>query len=312
MGRQRSDGARAEASVVASGSVAGSVSFSAAPAGTLPPGHPADAALLAAVREDIRQTLRVPWVDPGIEAAARSPVFFTAAWSAIRPNVGKSFLLLARALRAQAVGSLRAGVDFPDLLTKLEPSLEEEQLRRIEHAVAAAHLAAAKAQIVVHALTRTVHRERVPGTGSEESPVRRGIPEWHSWISLERRVHDPSRLQDAERALRVPLAPPPLRLLGQWPGALERCWAALRPVARSDLWRMARAKLRGMVLSGISTLPHPMELQWTALRGRGFTEEARTALARDLVDHEAAAPINTLVAAFVWCAFGGPDIGAEG
>src|SRR5205823_5661390 len=59
-------------------------------------GIPADgksvdhAAILGAVREDVRQTLRSGWIDASIEVAAAQPVFFTAAWSAIRPNVGRS------------------------------------------------------------------------------------------------------------------------------------------------------------------------------------------------------------------------------
>ena len=61
--------------------------------------HPA---IVSAVKEDIRQTLRVGWIDPALDAVAAQPLFFTAAWSAMRPNFGKSFLMLARAVRTQA------------------------------------------------------------------------------------------------------------------------------------------------------------------------------------------------------------------
>ena len=65
------------------------------------PVPPDPAVLLGAVREDIRQTLRTGWIDPVLEAAAASPAFLTAAWSAVRPNVSKSFLLLSRAVRTE-------------------------------------------------------------------------------------------------------------------------------------------------------------------------------------------------------------------
>ena len=38
-------------------------------------------AVLGVVREDIRQTLRMAWIDPAIDAVASQPLFFTAAWS---------------------------------------------------------------------------------------------------------------------------------------------------------------------------------------------------------------------------------------
>src|SRR5438552_4087364 len=73
------------------------------------------AAVLGAVREDIRGTLRMAWLDPAIEAAAAWPVFFTAAWSAIRPNVGKSFTTLAATLRGEAVECLQSRFPVRDL-----------------------------------------------------------------------------------------------------------------------------------------------------------------------------------------------------
>ena len=78
--------------------------------------------VLGVVREDIRQTLRMGWIDPALDAVAAQPVFFTAAWSAIRPNVGKSFQVLARALRAEASETVRSNMDLPDLRKRLATS----------------------------------------------------------------------------------------------------------------------------------------------------------------------------------------------
>ena len=138
---------------------------------------PDPAVLLGAVREDIRQTLRTGWIDPVLEAAAASPAFLTAAWSAVRPNVSKSFLLLSRAVRTEAGDSARATLSPPDLRRRLHSDLSEEEFRRAEESVRAAHLAMAKVQIVSHILYRAVRRERLGGTGREEPPVRRGVPD---------------------------------------------------------------------------------------------------------------------------------------
>src|SRR5207237_1414202 len=161
-------------------------------------------AILGAVREDVRQTLRSGWVDAALEAAAGQPVFFTAAWSAIRPNVGRSFLLLAKALRAQA-------------------------------------------------------------------------PE-EAWPVLE----------DAGEALGLPALPATMRLLARWPAALTGLWDELGPVVRSSAWTAGAQRVRRTMLAGIGSLPHPVELQWMALRERGFSEDSRARLADALAAHDAA------------------------
>src|SRR5207247_4702396 len=125
------------------------------------------AMVLGAVREDIRQTLRTAWIDPAFDLAAEYPVFFTAAWSAIRPNVGRTFVSLARSVRAEAAETARS-MKVPDLRRRLNGELPEEVLGRVEECVRAAHLSMAKAQIVVHALHRVGRRERISGTGREE------------------------------------------------------------------------------------------------------------------------------------------------
>jgi hypothetical protein len=62
----------------------------------------------------------------------------------------------------------------------------------------------------------------------------------------------------------------------------------------------------------VSTLPHPVELQWGALQARGFTENEREELVDRLAAHDAAMPGQTLMAAFAWTALGAPDVGGEG
>jgi hypothetical protein len=278
-----------------------------APAGRAP----GDDRLLAAVREDVRQTLRTPWIEPAFDKAAEVPLFLTAAWSAIRPNVGKSFLTLARAIRCEAADSARIQSP-PDLRKRLESELSENELRRVEHAALAAHLAAAKAQIVVHILYRAARRERLAGTGREESPVRRGVPEADRWMGTQPEPHAScSVLDESAAALALSAAPTPLRLLARWPEAARRVWDEVRAPIEAELWKPAAARLRRMVLAGVTGLPHPVELQWSALRSRGFGEEERVAMVAAMAGYDAAMPIATLLAAFGWVAFGAPDLGAE-
>jgi hypothetical protein len=264
------------------------------------------------VREDVRATLRVAWIDPAIDAATASPVFFTAAWSAIRPNVGKSFLALTRALRTTALESLGSR-EALDLRKELERSLPEEDLKRAEDIVRAAHLATAKSQIVVHALARAAARDPIPGTGREEPPVRRGVPDWQRWIahqSINGVWSGPA--DDAVMGIGLPAVPTGLGLLSRWPRVLEQLGELLVPVARGEQWRSGAARLRRVLRTGIETLPHPIALQWSVLASRGITDEERRRLGAVLVNHDRSMADQTLVAAFTWAAFGSPDVGSDG
>ena len=276
-------------------------------------GPPDPAIILAAVRSDVQDTLRMAWMDPALDAAAASPVFFTAAWSAIRPNVGKSFLNLSRMLRAEAVDAVRSAVDSPpDLRKELEEQFSDGELRQIEEAARAAHLGTAKTQIVVHALHRAIRGDRIAGTGGEEPPVRRGVPDWQRWLAFQPRPDAAAAtLEDARAALGLVSTPSALRLMARWPTVLSSAWAELKPTTRRELLKAGTGKLRRMVLAGVSTLPHPIDLQWTALKARGFRDEDRAELADRLAAYDLEMPVHTLVAAFLWIAFGSPEVGSE-
>ncbi len=271
------------------------------------------AAVLGAVRDDLRQTLRCGWIDPVFDAAAGDPVFFTAAWSAIRPNVGKSFLTLARTLREEAVNHVEGRSRIPDLRRQLEADLEEEELRRLEDCARASHQVTGKVQLVVHALLRAVRRDRISGTGREEPPVRRGVPEWQRWMSFQPNLDGNAPvIEEILSSMSLPAVPASLRLFGRWPAALTTLWDELGPVTGGERWSSGALALRRTVLAGMSTLPHPVELQWMALKERGFGEDERARLAEVLVAHDAAMAHHSLIAAFAWLALGSPEIGAEG
>jgi len=264
--------------------------------------------LIGAVREDIRQTLRVAWVHPGIEVAAEHPVFLAAAWSAIRPNVGKTFDALTQTLATAAVELIRPMGPVPDLRASMGRLRSGPEIRRMVEAAVAAQFDAARNQVAVHLLSCAVRGESVAGTGAEEPAARRGIPDGQRWMAVARvPVAAGEFLGQAERVLDSPSAPPVLRLLTRWPEALETTWKQLRPLATGDAWRRSAVRLRWAVRAGVRRLPHPVAVQWRALRRRGFSEEDQAELRRVLVAHDRAMPANTLTAAFVWLAFGEPD-----
>jgi hypothetical protein len=267
--------------------------------------------MLGPVRDDIRQSLRVAWLDPGLEAAAEDPVFFAAAWSAIRPSVGRSFLALVRTLRERATASARA-LGAPDLAAGLMSVLTPEEVARVGDAARAGHLAAAKTQIVLHLFLRAARRERTSGTGSEEPPSRRGIPEWQRWMTVQP-IPDRSReaFVRANERFGTVGEPGALRPFARWPESVEALWDALDPLVGGADWRQAEKALRRSLHAGLEVLPHPVALQWAVLHEQGFDEDARRRMIDTLEAHDGPAAGQTIAAAFAWVAFGRSELGAD-
>ena len=152
----------------------------------------------------------------------------------------------------------------------------------------------------------------MPGTGREEPPVRRGVPEWQRWMSFQPAPEEAwPVLEDAAKVLEYPTLPASLRLLARWPIALTSLWDELGPGIRSAAFKAGAGRVRRTVLAGIGSLPHPVELQWMALKERGFTEDSRGRLAEVLAAQDAAMANQTLIAAYAWAAFGAPEVGVE-
>ena len=107
------------------------------PARSVAPPH-SEEAILGAVLDDLRSTLRVGWVDPALRAVASEPIFLAAAWSATRPNVTRSFAAGADRLQRKAVESVRRTVRPSDLSGWVRTELsgiERERLIRTAHTV---------------------------------------------------------------------------------------------------------------------------------------------------------------------------------
>jgi len=269
--------------------------------------------VLTAVRDDIRQTLRIGWTEPALEALFEHPAFFTAGWSAVRPNVGRTFVSLAKSMRDDAASTVRSLVASAHLRDRVRPHLSDEELRRVEEVARAAHLGMPKIQVVVHALYRAARRERIPGTGREEPPIRRGVPDWQRWMSTDPLPEAArSALDEATQTLALPPLSTPLRLFARWPQALSSLCDALRSPAFQDKWKVGVRRLRRLAVGGIRNLPHPIDLQWSVLGERGLSEPERLQIVEVLAAHDASMATRTMVAAFAWHALGAPQMGLEG
>ncbi len=276
--------------------------------------HHSEEAILGAVLDDLRSTLRVGWVEPALRALTAEPIFLAAAWSATRPNVTRSFAAGADRLQRAAVEAARRIVRPPDLSDWIRTEFSGIERERITRTAQAMHHAAARTYLVVQAWAMLARRQAIPGTGREEPPAKRGIPSWQEGlVGTPRALSEGAEalVDDATVALGLSASPSALRVAGRWPHYLELLAGDLRSAAGNAGWNSTVIMLRRTVAEVLRGLPHPMDLQWDVLERRGLTDDRRVTVADHLTAATSAMPANVLIAATIWVTVGGPDIPAE-
>jgi hypothetical protein len=188
-----------------------------------------------------------------------------------------------------------------------------EDADRVIRTIRAMHHGLPKVYLVVQAWARLARRQRIPGTGREEVPARRGVPSWQEGVIVPGTIGPDAAglLETVTGALDLTGLPSSLLALTPVPAYLEWASRDLGDRATSGAWNSALVALRRGVTSGIEAFPHPMDLQWDALAARGLTEERRQLLADHLRDAAAIMPVNVLIASFLCVALGGPEPAGE-
>ena len=270
-------------------------------------------AVLYAVLDDLRNTLGVAWLDPTFRAIASDPLFVIAAWAATRPNVTKSFAESASRLRAAAMEHVQSTLSPPDHRALVEERLRPDDAERLIRTVRALHHGLPKVYLVVQSWARLARRQRIPGTGREEVPARRGIPTWQEGVLVPGSASPETRelLEQTAQRLDVPRIPSSLFALAPAPAYLAQACDDVLARGATPEWAAGIVALRRAVTTGIETFPHPMELQWDALAARGLTEERRGLLVEELRDAAAVMPVAVLTASFLCAALGGPEPATE-
>ena len=266
-------------------------------------------AVLYAVLDDIRNTLGVAWLDPIFRTIASDSLFVIAAWAATRPNITKSFSESAGRLRKAALDHVQSTLEPPDHLPLVHQLLRPEDADRLIRTVRALHQGLPKVYLVVQAWARLARRQRIPGTGREEVPARRGIPSWQEGVLVPGSAAAETRelLEETASRLDVSVVPSSLFALAPAPAYLAEACDDIVDRAATPAWSSGVVALRKSVTTGIESFPHPMELQWDALAARGLTEERREVLCQELRDAAAVMPVAVLSASFLCAALGGPE-----
>jgi hypothetical protein len=270
--------------------------------------------ILAAVLDDVRNTLRVGWVDPALRMLAFEPVFLSAAWAATRPNVTRTFAAAAERIQNEAVEAARRAIKPTDVTSWARTELTSIERERLLRTAQALHHSSARVYLVVQAWAVLARRQDLPGTGKEEPPAKRGIPSWQEGlVPMSREISEEAEalIDDTTVALGLLATPSAMTAAASWPHYLERLAADFRAAAGREAWRGAILGLRRSVADLLGRLPHPMALQWDVLEQKGFTEERRALVADHLTAATSAMPANAVIAAAMWISLGEPEIPSE-
>ena len=135
-------------------------------------------AILAAVLDDVRNTLRVGWVDPSLRTLAFEPTFLSAAWAATRPNVTRSFAAGAERLQREAVEAARQAINPADVSDWARTELSGLQRERLYRTTQALHHSAARVYLVVQAWAVLAQHRCSREPARRKPPAKRGIPSW--------------------------------------------------------------------------------------------------------------------------------------
>lgn len=248
------------------------------------------------------------WIDSAIEQVARHPVFFTAAWSALRPSIGPSYLAAAKAIGDQGVlgvGSL--GLPPPNDADWIRLGrLRDADVEEVRATVRAFQISVPKVAIAVHALARAARGRPVGGSGVEEAPSKRGVPLWHPRPTFEFPDESDAVLEEARTRLDAPTPPDVLAALARWPGYMIRAWRGARRLIGRPAGKQPAARIRRAIQEAVRTLPHVISLQWGALKERGLDEEERRDIGDVLARYDAAMPNEVLLTSYLWVAAGSP------
>jgi len=269
--------------------------------------------ILAAVLDDVRNTLRMGWIDNALRTLTAEPTFFAAAWAATRPNVTRTFAAGADRLQQESVEAARTVVVPSDLSEWVRRELSGFDRERLVRTAQALHHSSAKVYLVVQAWAVLSRRQDLPGTGKEEPPAKRGVPSWQEGMSNGGRAiseEAEALIDDMTVALGLSATPQALASAAIWPHYLELLAGDLR-ATDPEVWRHAVLGLRRSTSEILNKLPHPMALQWDVLERKGVTEERRAAIADHLTAATAAMPANAIIAATMWCSLGEPELPTE-
>jgi hypothetical protein len=227
---------------------------------------------LAAVYEDIHNTLRVPWVAFGIRVMSQFPHYVPSAWAALKPNISTRYAEDGADL--VRLNSIVPGPVMPNPTPKLiKLGWKESEIAKLKGALDLLNYGNPKYLILITALNEAWHERDAGGRnqkvlgGRDAESIPYGLPEgvekFHLIDPDEAPVQTQTVLRDIRDASLHHGPASDYRVLGVWPDYLEIAFReSLAPVALTAEYDETARRIRKIAREHVKGFDRPAGVAW--------------------------------------------------
>lgn len=221
---------------------------------------------IKATYDDIKQTLRLPYVPDLMRALAMYPNYFQLAWMALKPNAQIVFFERHSDILRRTAANLTSRFPHPQLAeTSLTPALRTLWYAAPKELLAAAALRSATSgqQPPLRTLGPEDKRQVPPGPAPEAVAP----PQAANTVTDEQQA-----LLEQMRAAGNGRLLPEYALLASAPDTLEPGWKAVKALSQDLEYRRLQRVIAAAVEEAITALPFRMDISTHVLRHAGLSE----------------------------------------
>jgi len=233
------------------------------------------------IYEDIKDSLKLPWVPVMFQAFATYPHFLQFIWGQLKPSVGTlQFKLETERIRGYAETFMsEAHIREYKHEDALRNNLSIDDLVHIRTRLEAFTYGNPKLLLLAAALKRAVGGITVGGNGDTEASHEdfgdRVIKKIDIKPVEEADATDEVKAlyEDIKSTLGLPFVNTDYRTMANWPGFLKLAWEDIKTIMISPHFTEGKTAMLEFAEHAADMLPYPVKMGWDEMEGAGVHEE---------------------------------------
>lgn len=229
--------------------------------------------------DDIRSTLKVPFVNLVFRTLAPYPAYLELAWGQIKPNAGTRFFQeITDGIRMRAMEGIGGEFSLSNHLVWLkQQGYDAGEIRRVDEVIRLFHSVNPRLLGVTTVLLQSLEGREVggdPGTTREVVGLEEEFAQPTELVSDEAASPQVRAVfEDIQRTLAIPITPCDYRALARWPDYLQMAWGELMLIVRSEPYRVLRGKIDVYTTTSVRRLPYAVHAGRKELLAAGISAE---------------------------------------
>lgn len=233
------------------------------------------------IYEDIKDSLKLPWVPVMFQAFAAYPSFLKFIWNQLKPSVRTvQFKLEADRIRDYAETFIsEAHIREYKHEDALENNLSIDDLVHIRTKLEAFTYGNPKLLLLAAALKRAIGGITVGGNGDTEASHEdfgdRVIKKIDIKPVEEAEATDEVKAlyEDIESTFGLPFVNTDYKTMANWPGFLKLAWEDIKIIMNSPHFSEGKTAMLEFAGHAANMLPYPVKMGWDEMEGAGVHEE---------------------------------------